>query len=50
MEGAVEQGERARTREALMTKAKWRKSGGCAEKECVLAWGDLALSLKGERC
>jgi hypothetical protein len=30
-------------------KAKWRKSGGCAEKECVLTWGDLALCLKGRR-
>jgi len=23
-------------------KAKWRKFGGCAAKECVLTWGDLA--------
>ena len=36
IEGAAKQGERARNREALVTKAKWRKSGGCAVKECVL--------------
>ena len=48
--GAAEQGERARSREALVIKAKWRKSGGCAAKECVLTWGDLALCLKGRRC
>ena len=49
IEGAAEQGERACNREALVIKAKWRKSGGCAEKECVLTWGDLALCLKGRR-
>ena len=57
IEGAAEQGERARDREALVIKAKWRptgisfghKFGGCAEKECVLTWGDLALCLKGRR-
>ena len=49
IEGAAEQGERARDREALVIKAKWRKSGGCAEKECVLTWGDLASRLKGRR-
>ena len=49
IEGAAEQGERANDREALVIKAKWRKSGGCAEKECVLTWGDLALCLKGRR-
>ena len=42
IEGAAEQGERARSREALVIKAKRRKSGGCAVKECVLTWGDLA--------
>jgi hypothetical protein len=47
IEGAAEQGEQARSCEALVTKAKWRKSGGCAVKECVLTWGDLALRLKG---
>ena len=50
IEGAAKQGERASIREALVTKAKWRKCGGCAVKECVLTWGDLALCLKGRRC
>jgi len=49
IEGAAEQGERARNREALVIKARRRKSGGCAAKECVLTWGDLALRLKGRR-
>jgi len=49
IEGAAEQGERARNREAPVIKAKRRKSGGCAAKECVLTWGDLALWLKGRR-
>jgi hypothetical protein len=49
IEGAAEQGERAMSREALVIKAKRRKSGGCAAKECVLTWGDLALCLKGRR-
>ena len=49
IEGAAEQGEWARNHEALVIKAKWRKSGGCAVKECVLTWGDLALCLKGRR-
>jgi hypothetical protein len=49
IEGAVEQGERARNREALVIKARRRKSGGCAVKECVLTWGDLASCLKGRR-
>jgi hypothetical protein len=47
--GAAEQGERAKDREALMTKARWRKSGGGAVKDSVLTWGDLALVLKGAR-
>ena len=47
IEGATEQGEWAMDHEALVIKAKWRKSGGCAVKECVLTWGDLALYLKG---
>jgi hypothetical protein len=50
IEGAAEQGERAKDREAVVIKAKWRRSGGCAVKECVLNWGDLALRLKGRRC
>jgi len=49
IEGAVEQGERARDREALVTKAKRRRSGGRAVKECVLTRGDPALCLKGRR-
>jgi len=49
IEGAAEQGERARSREALVIKAKGRKFGGCAAKECVLTWGDLVLWLKGQR-
>ncbi|WP_415034331.1 hypothetical protein [Azonexus sp.] len=47
IEGVTEQGERAKFREALVIKAKWRKSGGCVEKECVLTRGDLASWLKG---
>ena len=49
IEGVAEQGERARNCEALVIKARWRRSGGCAVKECVLTWGDLALWLKGRR-
>ena len=49
IEGAAKQGERAVNREALVIKARRRKSGGCAAKECVLTRGDLALFLKGRR-
>jgi len=49
IEGAAERGERANSREALVIKAKRRRSGGCAVKECVLTRGDLALRLKGRR-
>ncbi len=49
IEGAAEQGERAKFREALVIKAEWRKSGGCAVKECVLTRRDLAIRLKGRR-
>src|SRR5512147_2033835 len=49
IEGAAEQGERAQNREALVIKGRRRRSGGCAAKECVLTWGDLALWLKGRR-
>ena len=49
IEGAAEQGERAMNREALVIKARWRRSGGCAAKECVLTRGDLASWLKGRR-
>ena len=49
IEGAAKRGERAMNREALVIKARWRRSGGCAAKECVLTRGDLALCLKGRR-
>ncbi len=47
IEGAAEQGERAKNREALVIKVRWRRSGGCAAKECALTRGGLALCLKG---
>lgn len=47
IEGTAEQGERAINRKAFVIKAKRCKSGGCAVKECVLTWGDLASCLKG---
>jgi hypothetical protein len=49
IEGVAEQGERAMNREALVIKARWRRSGGCAVKECALTRGDLASCLKGRR-
>ena len=49
IEGAAKQGERAMDREALVIKARWRRSGGCAAKECVLTRGDLASCPKGRR-
>jgi hypothetical protein len=49
IEGAAGQGERAKSREAPVIKAKRRRCGGCAMKECVLTWGRLALWLKGRR-
>ena len=49
IEGAAKQGERAMNREALVIKARWRRSGGCAAKECVLTRGDLALWVKARR-
>ena len=49
IEGVAKQGEWARNHQALVTKARWRKCGGCAMKVCVLTWGDLALCLKGRR-
>jgi len=49
IEGGAEQGERARNREALVTKARRRRSGGRAAKVDVLTRGDLALRLKGQR-
>ena len=50
IEGAAEQGERAKNRKALVIKARWRRSGGCAAKECVLTRGDLASWVKARRC
>jgi hypothetical protein len=50
IEGDAEQGERAKDREALVIKARRRRSGGCAAKECVLTRGGLASCLKGRRC
>jgi hypothetical protein len=47
--GDVEQGERANDREALMAKARWRRSGGRVSKVDALTWGDLASCLKGQR-
>ena len=42
-------GERASDREALVTEARRRKSGGRAAKADGLTRGDLALRLKGRR-
>src|SRR5882724_5559146 len=47
--GGTGQGERAYDREAVVTKARGRKSGGRAVKVNVLTRGDLALRLKGRR-
>ena len=49
IEGVAEQGERARNREALVIKARRRRSGGCAAKECALTRGDLASRVKARR-
>jgi len=43
IEGAAEHGERAMNREAIVTKAKWRRSGGCAVKECALTWKSAGI-------
>ena len=34
IEGVADQGERAKIREALVVKERWRKCGGCVMKEC----------------
>jgi hypothetical protein len=34
IEGAAEQGEWAKDHEVLVTKARWRRCGGCAMKVC----------------
>ena len=49
IQGGVEQGERANDREAVVAKARWRRSGGRASKVDALTWGDLASRLKGRR-
>ena len=49
IQGAANQGERAKNREALVANGKRRKFGGRVGKECVLTRGDLALRLKGRR-
>jgi hypothetical protein len=47
--GADEQSERANDREALMAKARWRRSDSRASKVEALTWGDLGSCLKGQR-
>ncbi|MGO9612342.1 MAG: hypothetical protein ACLPX5_04855 [Dissulfurispiraceae bacterium] len=47
--GVADQGEQAHHCEAFVVKERWRRFGGCAEKDRVLTWGDLALCLKGQR-
>ena len=44
IEGAAEQGEQAKDCEALVIKARWCKSGGCAAKECVPYLGRSRLA------
>src|SRR5664280_1209891 len=45
--GGIDQGEHAHQCEAFVVKDRWRRFGGCADKDRVLTWGDLALYLKG---
>ncbi len=40
---------RLETAKLLWLRIRRRKSGGCAVKDRVLTWGDLALCLKGRR-
>jgi hypothetical protein len=47
--GGAGQGEQARTAKLSWPRARRRKCGDCAVKECALTWGDLALRLKGRR-
>ena len=47
--GADGQGERTNDREALMAKARRRRSDSRASKVDALTWGDLASCLKGQR-
>ncbi|BDT59997.1 hypothetical protein MasN3_34910 [Massilia varians] len=50
IEGAAEQGERATFREALVVKARRRKFGGCAGKECVLTGRSRLVPERGDGC
>ena len=45
----MEQGEQALHCKAFVVKVKSCRSSGCAGKDRVLTWGDLALRLKGRR-
>ena len=47
--GDVEQGERANDREALVAKARGRRSVSRVSTVDALTWGDLALDLNGSR-
>jgi hypothetical protein len=47
--GADEQGERTNDREALVAKARQRRSDSRASTVDALTWGDLASCLKGQR-
>jgi hypothetical protein len=40
--GVIDQGEQAYDCEAFVVKGRWRRSGGCVEKDHVLTWGDPA--------
>ena len=42
IEGA---GEQAKNRKVLVIKARWRRSGGCAAKECWIGWRNSAKLL-----
>lgn len=45
----MEQGEQALHCKAFVVKVKLCRFSGCAGKDRVLTWGDLALRLKGRR-
>jgi hypothetical protein len=44
IEGAANQGERAKNREALVVKERWRRCGGCVMKECAPYLGTPCLT------
>jgi hypothetical protein len=46
IEDDAEHDERAMSRGAIVTEAKWRKADGCALKKCILTERDLASCLK----